>query len=112
MSSNAIHSAQYAGDSSLAIAALRHPPLEQALSAACAELAVKEAYLAALRDPALGSQPRLLLAVSGAGAAVQRRLAALVAELLPDDLDLDLIELAGDSLSLAVRERCTPFYSR
>lgn len=112
MSPTAIHSAQYAGDSSLAIAALRHPPLEQALGAACAELAVEEAYLAALRDPSIGSQPRLLLAISAAGDAVHRRLAALVAELLPDDLDLDLIELADDSLSLAVRERCTPFYRR
>ncbi len=44
------------------------------------------------------------------GTEPQRRLAALVAELLPSDLELDLIELTDDSLSLAVRERCTPFY--
>ncbi|NQD93663.1 hypothetical protein HP532_13490 [Pseudomonas sp. CrR25] len=110
MSSTSIQSGHYADSPDLAIAALRHPPLEQALSVACAELAVGEAYLAALRDPALGPQPRLLLAVTAAGVTAQRRLAALVAELLPDDLELDLIELAGDSLSRAVRERCTPFY--
>ncbi|MGE8360683.1 enhanced serine sensitivity protein SseB C-terminal domain-containing protein [Pseudomonas sp.] len=112
MPSTATQSAQYEGDSDLAIAALRHPPLEQALSVACAELAVAEAYLAAVRDPSMGAQPRLLLAVSATGVAAQRRLAGLVANLLPDDLELDLIELAEDSLSVAVRERCTPFYRR
>lgn len=110
MSSSSIHSGTYAGTPDLAIAALRHPPLEKALRLACAELAVGEAYLAALRDPAMAAQPRLLLAVTACGAGGQRRLAALVAELLPSDLELDLIELADDSLSLAVRERCTPFY--
>lgn len=112
MPSSSIQSAHYADSPDLAIAALRHPPLEQALSAACAELAIAEAYLAALRDPAIGPQPRLLLAVTAAGVTAQRRLAALVAELLPDELELDLIELADDSLSAAVRERCTPFYRR
>ena len=63
-----------------------------------------------MRDPARGAQPRLLLAVSAAGVTAQRRLAALVAALLPDELELDLIELADDSLSLAVRARCVPFY--
>lgn len=110
MPSTATQSVQYEGDSDLAIAALRHPPLEQALSAACAELAVSEAYLAAVCDPAMGTQPRLLLAISATSVTVQRRLAALIANLLPDDLELDLIELSDDSLSLAVRERCTPFY--
>lgn len=109
MSSSSIQSGQYADSPELALAALRHPPLEQALSAACAELAVGEAYLAALRDPARGAQPRLLLAVSAAGVTAQRRLAALVAALLPDELELDLIELADDSLSRAVRARCVPF---
>ncbi len=50
MSSSSIHPGAYADTPELAIAALRHPPLEQALSLACAELAVGEAYLAALRD--------------------------------------------------------------
>lgn len=108
--SSTIHSTHYADSPDLALAALRHPPLEQALSAACAELAVQQAYLAALRDPAIGPQPRLLLAVSGADVRGQRRLAALVAELLPDEVELDLIELADDNLSRAVRERCKPFY--
>ena len=36
----------------------------------------------------------LLLAISGADMSGQRRLAALVAELLPDEVELDLIELA------------------
>ena len=101
------------GDSpDLAIAPLRHPPLEQALSAACSELDIHEAFLAARRDPALGPQPRLLLGVSGTDLAGRRRLAALVAELLPDDLELDLIELDDDSLSRALRERCEAFYQR
>jgi hypothetical protein len=108
--SSTIHSTHYADSPDLALAALRHPPLEQALSAACAELAVQQAYLAALRDPAIGPQPRLLLAVAGADVRVQRRLAALVAELLPDEVELDLIELADDNLSRAVRERCQAFY--
>ena len=108
--SSTIHSTHYADSPDLALAALRHPALEQALSAACAQLAVREAFLAALRDPAIGPQPRLLLAVSGADLSGQRRLAALVAELLPDEVELDLIELADDSLSRAVRERCEPFY--
>ena len=110
MPSPSIQARHYADSSTLAIAALRHPALEQALSAACAELAIDEAYLAALRDPALGPQPRLLLAVTAAGVAARRRLAALVAALLPDELELDLIELADDSLSRAVRARCVPFY--
>ena len=50
------------------------------------------------------------LAVAGADVRVQRRLAALVAELLPDEVELDLIELADDNLSRAVRERCQAFY--
>lgn len=108
--SSTIHSTHYADSPDLALAALRHPPLEQALSVACAELAVQQAYLAALRDPAIGPQPRLLLAVAGADVRVQRRLAALVAELLPDEVELDLIELADDNLSRAVRERCQAFY--
>ena len=108
--SSTIHSTHYADSPDLALAALRHPPLEQALSAACAELEVQQAYLAALRDPAIGPQPRLLLAVAGADVRVQRRLAALVAELLPDEVELDLIELADDNLSRAVRERCKAFY--
>ncbi|MGH8856032.1 MAG: enhanced serine sensitivity protein SseB C-terminal domain-containing protein [Telluria sp.] len=94
----------------LSIAAFRHPPLEQAIGAACAELPVREAYLAAVRDPALGAQPRLLLAITGGDTRIHRRLAALIAELLPDDLDLDLIELAEDSLSMAVRRCCEPFF--
>lgn len=49
-----IHSTHYADSPDLALAALRHPTLEQALSSACAQLAVREAYLAALRDPAIG----------------------------------------------------------
>lgn len=106
----AIHTTHYADSPDLSLAALRHPPLEQALSAACAQLSVQEAYLAALRDPAIGPQPRLLLAVSGASPHGQRRLAALVAELLPDEVELDLIELADDNLSRAVRERCQAFY--
>ena len=108
--SSTIHSTHYADSPDLALAALRHPPLEQALAAACAELAVQQAYLAALRDPAIGPPPRLLLAVAGADVRVQRRLAALVAELLPDEVELDLIELADDNLSRAVRERCQAFY--
>ena len=107
--SSSIHSTHYADSPDLALAVLRHP-LEQALSAACAQLAIREAFLAALRDPAIGLQPRLLLAISGADMSGQRRLAALVAELLPDEVELDLIELAEDNLSRAVRERCEPFY--
>jgi len=94
----------------LAVAVLRHPPLEQAISAACAELPVREAYLAAVRDPTPGSQPQLLLAITGGNTQVQRRLAALIAEQLPEDLDLHLIELCEDSLSMAVRQRCEPFF--
>ncbi|PIA68793.1 enhanced serine sensitivity protein SseB C-terminal domain-containing protein [Pseudomonas sediminis] len=109
--SSSIHSTHYADSPDLALAALRHPSLEHALSAACAQLAVREAFLAALRDPAIGPQPRLLLAISGADVRGQRRLAALVAELLPDEVELDLIELADDNLSRAVRERCEPFYN-
>lgn len=108
--SSSIHSTHYADSPDLALAALSHPPLEQALSAACAQLSVRQAFLAALRDPAIGPQPRLLLAVDGADVQVQRRLAALVAELLPDEVELDLIELADDNLSRAVRERCAAFY--
>lgn len=108
--SSTIHSTHYADSPDLALAALRHPPLEQALAVACAELSVRQAYLAALRDPAIGPQPRLLLAVAGADVRVQRRLATLVAELLPDEVELDLIELADDNLSRAVRERCQAFY--
>ena len=62
--------------------------------------------------PALGPQPRLLLGVSGTDLAGRRRLAALVAELLPDDLELDLIELEDDNLSQALRECCEAFYRR
>ena len=108
--STPIQTTSYADSGEMAIAPLRHPPLEQAIAGACAELAVREAYLAAVRDTALGPQPRLLLAVSGADQRMQRRLAARVAELLPDELELDLIELADDSLSHAVRERCQAFY--
>lgn len=109
--SSTISSTHYADSPDLAVAPLRHPPLEQALSSVCAQLKVRQAYLAALRDPAIGPQPRLLLAVSGADVQGQRRLAAQVAELLPDEVELDLIELSEDKLSLAVRERCQPFYS-
>ena len=109
--SPSIPSTHYADSPDLTVAALRHPVLEQALSAACAQLAVREAYLAALRDPAIGPQPRLLLAISGADIRGQRRLAALVAELLPDEVELDLIELVDDNLSRTVRERCQAFYS-
>ncbi|MGH8352253.1 MAG: enhanced serine sensitivity protein SseB C-terminal domain-containing protein [Pseudomonas sp.] len=98
------------GSPDLAIAALRHPALEQAIAAACRELPVREAYLAAVRDPAVGPQPRLLLAVAGSDTRIQRRLAALIAELLPDDLELNLIELAEDGLSVAVRACCQPFF--
>lgn len=99
-----------AGSPDLVIAALRHPPLEQAIAAACRALPVREAYLAAVRDPAVSPQPRLLLAVAGSDTRIQRRLAALIAELLPDDLELDLIELAEDGLSAAVRACCQPFF--
>ena len=109
--SSTIHSTHYADSLDLTVAPLRHPTLEQALSIACAQLKVQQAYLAALRDPAIGPQPRLLLAVSGADVRSQRRLAAQVAELLPDEVELDLIELAEDNLSRAVRERCQPFFS-
>jgi hypothetical protein len=108
--SSSIQSDSYAGNSEMAIAALRHPPLEQAISAACAKLPLREAYLAAVRDPAIGPQPRLLLAVAGGNVQIHRRLAALIAELLPEDLEMDLIELADDSLSAAVRERCEAFF--
>ncbi len=108
--SSSIHSTHYADSPDLALAVLRHPTLEQALSVACAQLAIREAFLAALRDPAIGPQPRLLLAISGADVSGQRRLAALVAELLPDEVELDLIELAEDNMSRAVRESCEPFY--
>ena|SRR5690606_40316507 len=109
--SSPIAPTQYADSLDLSLAALRHPPLEQALAAACAQLAVRHAYLAALRDPAIGPQPRLLLAVAGADGKAQQRLAALVAELLPEGLELDLIELSDDSLSCAVRQCCRAFYS-
>lgn len=102
----------YSGGGELALAPLRHPPLEQAIGAACQQLPIHAAYLAALRDPAQGNQPRLLLAVAGSDVQSQRRLAALIAELLPDDLELDLIELAEDSLSAAVLASCQPFYRR
>ncbi|WP_263143923.1 hypothetical protein [Pseudomonas sp. RIT-PI-AD] len=91
-----------------ALAPLRHPALEQAVATACAPLPVREAYLAALRVPVLGA--RLLLAVSGADISTQRLLAACVAEVLPEELELDLIELSEDALSHAVRERCEAFY--
>ncbi|MGP0172887.1 enhanced serine sensitivity protein SseB C-terminal domain-containing protein [Pseudomonas sp. NCHU5208] len=109
--SSTISSTHYADSPDLAVAPLRHPTLERALASACAQLKVRQAYLAALRDPAIGPQPRLLLAVSGADVQGQRRLAAQVAELLPDEVELDLIELSEDNLSRAVRERCQPFYS-
>lgn len=108
--SSTIHSTHYADSPDLALAALRHPTLEQALSAACAQLAVREAFLAALRDPAIGRSLGCYWRFSGADLQGQRRLAALVAELLPDEVELDLIELADDNLSRAVRERCEPFY--
>ncbi|MES2819090.1 MAG: enhanced serine sensitivity protein SseB C-terminal domain-containing protein [Pseudomonadota bacterium] len=110
MPSSPIQAGTYAGSAELALAVVAHPPLEQALSVACTELGVREAYLAALRDPALGPQPRLLLAVSGTDARVRQCLASRVAVLLPEDLALDLIELADDSLSEAVRQRCTAFF--
>lgn len=109
--SSTIHSTHYADSPDLAVAPLRHPTLEQALSSACAQLKIRQAYLAALRDPSIGPQPRLLLAISGGDVQSQRRLAAQVAELLPDEVELDLIELAEDNLSRTVRERCQPFYS-
>lgn len=110
MPSSPIQAGVYAGSAELALAVVAHPPLEQLLSALCAELGVREAYLAALRDPALGPEPRLLLAVAGADAAARQALASQVAGLLPEDLALDLIELAHDSLSEAVRQRCTAFF--
>lgn len=110
--SSTIHSTHYADSPDLTVAPLRHPVLEQALADACAQLEVFEAYLAALRDPAIGPQPRLLLAISGANQRGQRRLAALVAELLPDEVELDLIELTDDHLSRTVRSRCEPFHRR
>ena len=100
----------YDGASGLSLAAVRHPPLEQLLAPLCQALAVRQAYLAALQDPAQGPQPRLLLAVAGADPAAQQRLAERVADWLPAGLALDLIELADDSLSVAIRAQCQPFH--
>lgn len=94
------------------VATLRLPPLENALIPACVELAIAEAYFAAMRQPGKAQAPRLLLAISPIGIAGQRRLACVVSEVLPDDLELDLIELSDDELSRSLRESCTPFYSR
>ncbi|WP_339513869.1 enhanced serine sensitivity protein SseB C-terminal domain-containing protein [Pseudomonas sp. RL_15y_Pfl2_60] len=94
------------------VVALSLPPLEKALIPVCAELAIAQAYFAALRQPGDAQPPRLLLAISGAEIAKQRRLAAAVAEMLPDDVELDLIELAEDEFSESLRKACTPFYSR
>lgn len=91
------------------VAPLRHPPLEQAIAAACSRLAVREAYLAALRQPA-SAAPSLLLAVTGTDQAMQRRLAASIAEVLPEELELRLMELSEDALSQAIRARCEAFY--
>lgn len=109
--SSSLCSTHYADSTALTVAALNHPPLEQALSAACAQLAVQQAYLAALRDPSIGPHPRLLLAVQGADVRAQRQLAAAVCDVLPDETELDLIELADDNLSRTVRSRCEAFYS-
>lgn len=110
--SASIRHTHYADSPDLALAPLRHPALEQALAAACAQLEIQQAYLAALRDPACGGRPRLLLAVAGADEPALRRLAVLASELLPDQLELDLIELDDDSLSCALRQHCEAFYRR
>ncbi|GIZ10883.1 enhanced serine sensitivity protein SseB C-terminal domain-containing protein [Pseudomonas sp. NCCP-436] len=110
--SASIRHTRYADSPDLALAPLQHQALEQALAAACAQLEIQQAYLAALRDPARGRQPSLLLAVAGADEQALRRLAILASELLPDRLELDLIELADDSLSDALREHCEAFYRR
>lgn len=106
-----VYSTHYDDGSGLVLAALSHPALEQALSAACARLAIQQAYLAALRGSAAAAPARLLLAVEGAGVEVQKHLAVVLADLLPDELEADLIELADDDLSRTVRERCAAFYS-
>lgn len=111
MSDTCVQSETYADTGEMALAPLQHPPLQEAISAACDKLPISVAYLAALRDTTLGPQPRLLLAVSGSNTNSQRRLAALVAQMLPEELEMDLIELADDSLSDAVRARCEPFYT-
>ncbi|WP_417660976.1 enhanced serine sensitivity protein SseB C-terminal domain-containing protein [Pseudomonas sp.] len=95
----------------LTIAALSLPPLEKALIATCAELAITQAYFAALRTQGDTQSPRLLLAISPVGIAAQRRLAAAVAEMLPEDVDLDLLVLSDDPLSESLRQSCTPFYN-
>lgn len=110
MPESCVQTETYAGEADMALAPLQHPALQQAIGAACRQLPIRIAYLAAVRDAALGPQPRLLLAVAGSDTQSQRRLAALIAQLLPDDLEMDLIELADDSLSAAVRSRCEPFY--
>ncbi len=92
------------------VAPLRLPALEQAIAEACARLAIPEAYLAALREPVPGAAPSLLLAVSGTDAALRRRLAAEVADALPDTLEMRLLELAEDALSQVIRQRCEAFY--
>lgn len=104
------HSGVYGDSPDLAIAPVSHPPLERALHAACRDMGLTEAYLAALRDPAIGPEPRLLLGVTGSDLGGRRRLATLVAQMLPDELELDLIELEDDSLSNALRECCQAFY--
>jgi hypothetical protein len=111
MSDPCVQSDTYAASGEMALAPLQHPLLQEAIRAACDTLPISKAYLAALRDSALGPQPRLLLAVCGSDTISQRRLAALVAQMLPEELEMDLIELADDSLSDAVRLRCEPFYT-
>ncbi|MET1079319.1 MAG: enhanced serine sensitivity protein SseB C-terminal domain-containing protein [Pseudomonas sp.] len=110
MPSSPITPDQYTDASELGLAAVSHPPLERMLTALCRERAVRQAYLAAVQDPAQGPKPRLLLALAGADQAARQRLAEQVSDWLPAGLALDLIELADDSLSVAIRAQCVPFH--
>lgn len=93
------------------VVTLSLPPLEKALTPTCAELRIAQAYFVALRRPGNTQAPRLMLASSPCGIAVQRRLAAAVSEMLPEDMELDLIELSDDAFSNSLRQSCKPFYS-
>ncbi len=110
MPASPIEPGHYDDASELGLAAVSHPPLEQLLAPLCQALAVRQAYLAAVQDPARGPQPRLLLALAGASEVAQQRLAQQMADWLPAGLELDLIDLADDSLSVAIRARCLPFH--
>ncbi|MFI8481974.1 enhanced serine sensitivity protein SseB C-terminal domain-containing protein [Pseudomonas sp. NPDC078700] len=92
------------------VVTLNLPPLEKALIPICAELAITQAYFVALRSQGDARTPRLMLAIGPATTAVQRRLAAAVSEMLPEDMELDLIELSADAFSDSVRQSCKPFY--